>query len=198
MGSMRKYTCVPGNCEKCGNHFMARKSSVDIGKGKYCSMSCARSAIPSKKRRDQKERFFDLVKKTNSCWVWMGRKAKFGYGQFKDMRIKKQILAHRFSYEIHYGMIPNGLCVCHKCDNPSCVNPEHLFLGTYKQNMQDAASKKRMPHGESHFRTTLKNKDIFFIRENFPHISAKHLANMFSVTKCTIYNILHRKTWANI
>lgn len=195
---MRKYTCVPAICKKCGIDFMARKSSVKIGNGLYCSTSCARSGSPSRKRRNQTERFFDLVKKTSDCWIWIGHCTQPGYGQFKDMRIKRSIPAHRFSYEIHNGPILNGRWVLHKCDNPPCVNPTHLFLGTAKDNTQDAAKKGRMTRGEEHFSTTLKNIDIIYIRRAYPHQSAFSLASKFDVSRRTIYNIINKYTWKHI
>ncbi len=86
-------------------------------------------------------RFFSKIKKTKKCWGWTGTKHQFGYGSFSFK--SKKINAHRFSYIVHCGPIPNGMCVLHKCDIPECVNPDHLFLGTQKDNMEDMASKGR-------------------------------------------------------
>lgn len=76
------------------------------------------------------------------CWIWMGSKDKDGYGLISIN--SKYIGAHRVSWKLHFGPIPNNLFVCHHCDTPSCVNPYHLFLGTHQDNMKDAGRKHRL------------------------------------------------------
>jgi hypothetical protein len=94
------------------------------------------------------ERFFSKIDKTETCWVWTaGLRGKTGYGAFKLNG--KVIDAHRISYELHNTVIPPGMYVCHTCDNRKCVNPNHLFLGSAKDNHQDAVNKNRIIPGLS-------------------------------------------------
>ena len=85
-------------------------------------------------------RFWEKIDKNGKCWEWLGWKVK-GYGRIKVNNIKT--LAHRVSWNLHYGDIPKGLYVLHKCDNPPCVNPKHLWLGTQLDNMRDRDKKGR-------------------------------------------------------
>ena len=90
------------------------------------------------------DRFWEQTATGDGCWLWQGSRNNKGYGQLsKGGRSGGSVLTHRYSWEIHNGPIPDGLCVCHRCDNPPCVNPEHLFLGTYKDNAVDRRDKGR-------------------------------------------------------
>lgn len=96
-------------------------------------------------RRPLADRFWEKVHKTESCWLWTASvKDGFPYGQIGHPGTRTPRRAHRVSWELHNGPIPAGLFVLHKCDNPRCVRPDHLFLGTQSDNLKDAYSKGRM------------------------------------------------------
>lgn len=145
------------------------------------------------------DRFWSYVNKKSDieCWEWFGSISKYGYGEIKIGQ--KVIKAHRLSWNIHKGNIPDGLLICHKCDNKKCVNPSHLFLGTYMDNNRDRDNKDRAIHqsGENHGRAKLTQNDVDTIRtlraEN--HLSQYELARMFLVTRPTIKKILDGVTW---
>jgi flavin-binding protein dodecin len=99
--------------------------------------------------RESEIRFWSYVNKTDSCWLWTGGLSSNGYGHFTVLKPqRKAYRAHRFVYESIYGEIPAGRFVCHKCDTPACVRPDHLFLGTPQDNMDDKIRKGRQLCGE--------------------------------------------------
>jgi hypothetical protein len=145
------------------------------------------------------DRFWAKVELLSTgCWVWKGaRGTSHGYGQFGCRGL---YLAHRVAYFIYYGKFDVKLKVLHHCDNPPCVNPLHLFLGTNKDNSRDMLSKGRckMGPGESCPRAKLDNKNISAIREAKGIESAASLAIKFKVTKGTIYHIWQGRTWSHL
>ena len=123
------------------------------------------------------------------CWTWLGALCSFGYGHFSSEGMQGPV--HRYSYKLHKGNIPDGLYVCHHCDNPSCVNPKHLFVGTPQDNMLDKLSKDRQPRYNGIGRGKLTKEQVIEIRNRFiKHSagtsSAKHLAKEFNVSLPTI------------
>lgn len=95
------------------------------------------------RNRPLAERLWEQVDKSGDCWVWMGNRGRWGYGRLCS-EPGKRVLAHRVSWELLHGPIPEGMYVCHTCDNTPCVRPSHLFLGTQHDNMRDAARKGRI------------------------------------------------------
>lgn len=105
----------------------------------YCSRLCLLTHYSSIKKAPLKERFYQsFIVTKRGCWEWSRGRSKDGYGIGTN-----KIGAHRLSWILHFDSIPEGLYVCHECDNPPCVNPSHLWLGTHKQNMEDKTSKGR-------------------------------------------------------
>ena len=133
----------------------------------------------------------------DDCWEWLACKNPKGYGQFQYEKSIQQ--AHRVSYMINIGKIPDGLFVLHNCDNPSCVNPNHLFLGTNQDNVQDKVNKNRVHHpkGELNGRSKLTKKDIRTIRKLYAsgNYFQYQLGEMFGVTQPTIGSIVNNQTW---
>jgi len=131
------------------------------------------------------------------CWIWM--KSKTGNGRYGELstcfnKKVKKYKAHRFSYEAFYGPIPENMIVCHKCDTPLCVNPNHLFLGTNKDNTLDMINKNRHSNGRNS--NTLSEEKVKFIRK-YPIYKGyqNHLAEIFNVNISTISNVIRNKTW---
>lgn len=128
-------------CEsKALSEFRAHNTSSD-GVGTNC-----RKCLSAK--HDPKERFFSYVKMSNPCWLWVGAKSSRGYGYI--FYGGKQQRAHRVSYQIHAGSIPDGFVVMHRCDTPLCVKPDHLVVGTYADNSHDRDRKGRTCKGKRH------------------------------------------------
>lgn len=146
------------------------------------------------------ENFWSHVQKTDTCWFWTGAKDHNGYGRLISRLLPKpQICAHRFSYEMRYGPISKGLYVCHRCDNPACVNPDHLFLGTQTENMADAKQKGRTRHGSNHWRSKLdeqKVKRIFELRQT--GMTHKAIANDLGVTPMAVGRVLRNQAWLHV
>ncbi len=146
---------------------------------------------------DYKSNFWEQVDKQGACWRWLGTITAKGYGSFYAREGKYRFYrAHRYSWFLEHGEIDSGLWVLHKCDNPWCVNPEHLWLGTNEDNMKDKIDKGRHRPGERHGMAKLTEKDVLYIRACGK--PALELAAEFDVHGTTIYNILNGKKWRHL
>lgn len=147
------------------------------------------------------DRFWQYVRKTAGCWIWIGGCFSNGYGQFRVA--EKKVKAHRFAYQITKGNILPGICVCHTCDNRKCVNPNHLFLATHKGNALDRANKKRsarfnLPRlfGEKNPQAKLTQSKVEEIRElRKSGYTYRSLACKFEVSCSLIGNIIRDENW---
>ena len=153
---------------------------------------------------DSTERFWNKVKVTDpeGCWIWKAGRYPAGYGEF--WLGDRNIGAHVYSYILHFGEVPDGMFVCHSCDHPWCVNPNHLFLGTPKDNTQDMIAKGRQikirilgnyKSGEKHHESRFTNEQVQEIRDFYVRGKRGHglrlLAKRYSVHPNTIYSIVN-------
>ena len=194
---------IPRICNTCGKSFLARKDQI------YCSIPCRNKG----NKRPIMDRFFEKVERRidTTCWIWIGaHRHKLGYGGFWNG--KKWDYAHRVSYELFKEPIPNGYEVIHTCDNPFCVNPDHLLAGTHTDNMVDAKtkgrikggfyniSKKNRPLGEKHGQSKLTDNNVREIRRLYEveGIGVTEIARRYNMGHAQIGAIAHRKAWIHI
>jgi hypothetical protein len=168
------------------------------------------------------ERFWGRVNRTDTCWLWTGHTIGHGYGMIKHNGTS--ILTHRLSYELHYDAIPDGLYCLHHCDTPSCVRPDHLFLGTAQDNSRDMSSKGRQwaqrdplmfkqtlaafyrqhpeqqSRGERNGNAKLTADQVRAIRRTYAsgNISKTMLARTFGISVSLVFQITSRLTWRHL
>jgi hypothetical protein len=140
----------------------------------------------------------DVVLDETSCWDWNAARDKDGYGKIGAHRVTFK--SHRLSWEYQNGPIPEGLCVCHKCDNPSCVRPDHLFTETAQKNNLDKELKNRQTRGTKNGMHILTEEDVRSIRKMYS--TGQHsqitLSEMYGVTQSCISKIVRNKRWLHV
>lgn len=186
---------IETTCKECGKEFLVRKYQLKIGTGKYCSHSCA---AKNQKVESLEKRFWDKVEKgaENECWEFKGFKNKDGYGKMSKGNSKLDS-AHRISYRIHKGEIPEGMVILHTCDNPACCNPNHLLLGTQNDNIQDMMRKRRFIKHSGAKASKFTGKQIKEIRDKYTGKRGEKLklSKEYNCSPTTITNILNN--WKN-
>lgn len=163
------------------------------------------------KIRGLEDRFWEKVdiRGEDECWNWLACKNYKGYGEFWFSQRGKHTHAHQVSWIIHYDEIPEGLCVCHHCDNPACMNPKHLFLGTFADNNKDrdikGRTRSRFLYGKDHPQHGTNSQFNKLTEDNVRKIrqlcasgvhTLKEIGDMFGVSKGLVSNIKQRRKWA--
>jgi len=179
-------------CAQCGKHYSIVLSKLDTSK--YCSRKCLGKANAERSRIVSLDSFWNIIDRGPSCWEWPFGKDRDGYGKMRVNGENKRV--HRIAYELAIGPIPKNMMVCHHCDNPSCVRPDHLFLGTPKDNAHDMALKGRAIQGEQHHSARISREDVIKIRlDTRP---ARTIGSDYGISKTAVERIRKRVTWKHV
>ena len=184
---------IKTNCDYCGKEIKKKPSEYRRHRNHFCCKRCAWNYLSEESKKNIK---FYVDK--NGCHICTSHyKDKDGYP--KVMYHSKLVSISRFIYEKHFGEIPEGMVIRHKCDNPECINIEHLEIGTLYDNNHDTLSRgrARFAHGTQHYLSKLDDEKVKFILKNIS-ISNYKLAEMFNVNRKTIEAVKKRKTWKHI
>ena len=187
-------------CAECSTGFERsyRISSKRAARPQFCSRRCQVANQGKKADAARLSRFWEKVNKTDGCWEWTAFRNRNGYGRFQ-FADGHPVNAHRFAYEITYGPVSLNLFVCHKCDNPTCCRPDHLFLGTPKDNMADCVAKGRINRtfrvrGHDVNTSKLTKEQALTIYNS--HESGPVLASRYGISKEAVNMIKTGKNWS--
>lgn len=204
-------------CAGCKELFLRQRNwalkTIRSGLNSYCSMVCRNFGLKADNDPEKRERalseFWAKVDKTpghgpnGDCWEWSGAKDKHGYGLGTITLVKGTGKAHRVSYILTYGDFARSLCVCHKCDNPSCCRPDHLFLGTPKENLEDCKNKGRnfIPTGSLCGTSVFTDEQVVELRKDYSNGKYKNVQDMARIlgfNHQTLMSMLKGKSYSNI
>lgn len=190
-------TYVDSTGKKCPEPYKARGFCA----GHYRRAQLGRDMDPpirSFRRADTEFRFWQFVERSDGCWLWRGCRESSGYGQLYDGRVGRARRAHVIMWELANSCpVPNGLVVRHSCDNPPCVRPEHLSLGTHADNVQDAVDRGRVARGSA--RSRLTDGMVLAMRAEYANGALQRdLAARYQIGQQAVSNIVNRKSWTHI
>lgn len=177
---------------KCGN--IIKTNTTKLNKPKHPSCGCWEGSFDR-----YKVGFEEKIEKSPNCWIWTGCVDNNGYGVYGRREKGKQRITHRVAYELYKGKIPDGMVVRHLCHNKLCVNPDHLELGTYQDNMDDMVKADRQAKGQNQGAAKLTDSDVRKIRQLYKEgMPSRPIAKMFNMDKSTILDIVNRKYWKHV
>jgi hypothetical protein len=178
-------------CAYCGKQ-LRKEPYYGRSARSYCNRDC------QKADRSLERRFWRNVQcNIGGCWVWTGDSVLQNYGVIYYQ--KKSWRTSRLIWTMMHGSIPDGLFVCHKCDNPRCVNPAHLFLGTHDDNVADKVAKSRQARGEGFGRSKLTDDAVREIRSLYASgVNSVEIGKRFGIDKSTAWAVIKRVTWKHV
>lgn len=197
---MPRTTGIDRICIQCQKSFKIWPSDLNYIKAIYCSNRCQHEWQNQPHR--VLEKFLSLIEINieTECWEWQGVKNELSYGIFCTNKLK--IRAHRYAWELFRQPIPSGLFLCHHCDNPACINPDHMFVGTQADNVKDMEKKGRRRNkpqpGEKNYFAKLNEEQVRTIFFYKGHMSAKEMATLFHITTAAIWFIWSGRTWKHL
>lgn len=193
---------VPRTCEHCGAVKLVPLCYAKRGQYRFCGRECyeaSRAPTPKPPKPTFGERFWSRVERGDGCWLWTGTLWPNGYGQCASGTRSRNDYAHRMAWKLTNGPIPDGLNVLHRCDNPPCCRPDHLFLGTDADNVADKVAKGRQLKGEQIHGARLVAAQIPDIRRRLADRESMHLiAADYGVSRGAIQDIAGGRTWRHV